>query len=286
MPRRDGRSQYTGRACAVAGLCMAGCHATGSPWPERNSIHRHDAVWELYHITGSFYDWLIDGQHQIIPPRSWLLVPPGMSHGERGAALAPGRLHWFHFDRHPAALLSDDQRDHTRLAQRFTAAAGTIIAAASTAEPLLDAVIAGLAGGDDGLRTIRVQTALRQVLLAWLDDAGGRRPAALDPLRRVAATIDSDPADDWTVDQLARRHGVNPSTFTDAFAAVIGLTPVAYRSCRRVIAAKQLLETGTSPIATIATRLGYATAQHFATVFARHTGLSPSAWRRRFQGGD
>jgi AraC-like DNA-binding protein len=49
----------------------------------------------------------------------------------------------------------------------------------------------------------------------------------------------------------------------------------------RVDAAKRRMVTTQAPLAHIAADVGLATPQHFAQVFKRETGLSPSAWRAR-----
>ena len=51
-------------------------------------------------------------------------------------------------------------------------------------------------------------------------------------------------------------------------------------SCR-MEKAKDALATTDRSVAAIANDLGIATAQHFATLFRRETGMSPTAWRKR-----
>ena len=47
-------------------------------------------------------------------------------------------------------------------------------------------------------------------------------------------------------------------------------------------AAKELLTSSDARVSDIAQRLGFPSAQHFATQFKRETGLTPRAWRAHY----
>ncbi|WP_169512925.1 helix-turn-helix domain-containing protein [Actinopolymorpha alba] len=80
--------------------------------------------------------------------------------------------------------------------------------------------------------------------------------------------------------QLARTVGMSPTYLTTLFTAEIGLSPARYQRQLRTRRAEVLLAETDRTITQIAVDLGFSSAQHFATVFREHTGLTPRAYRR------
>jgi transcriptional regulator GlxA family with amidase domain len=88
---------------------------------------------------------------------------------------------------------------------------------------------------------------------------------------------------DVTVSELARAMSVSDRTLARRFVAAVGQTPLGYLQAVRLDAARALLEAGDMPVASVAAQVGYADASSFARLFGHGYGLSPSAYRRRFQ---
>jgi AraC-like DNA-binding protein len=59
----------------------------------------------------------------------------------------------------------------------------------------------------------------------------------------------------------------------------MGMAPGAWYTRRRIERAQERLREGGRAITEVAHELGFSSSQHFATVFKRHTGLTPGAWR-------
>lgn len=93
--------------------------------------------------------------------------------------------------------------------------------------------------------------------------------------------IEQNPANLPGIAQLARVAGMSESYFKIVFKKETGMPPVEYANWRRVEKAKRLLQASSFPVTSIAMDLGFATSQHFATVFKRLTGLSPTVFRER-----
>ena len=85
------------------------------------------------------------------------------------------------------------------------------------------------------------------------------------------------------VDQLARMAVMSPRTLARRFRDATGTTPMRWLTHRRVAAAQQLLATSDLPIETIARRVGMGTAANLRQHFRVATGMSPAAYRRRYQ---
>ena len=86
------------------------------------------------------------------------------------------------------------------------------------------------------------------------------------------------------VSRMAERSGLNTRTFARRFRAATGYQPIDYVQAIRVEEAKQMLETEEVGIDDIAAEVGYEDPASFRRVFKRRAGLTPAAYRRKFQG--
>lgn len=105
-------------------------------------------------------------------------------------------------------------------------------------------------------------------------------PAAVQAMR----VLESRPAQPWTVSGLASELHVSPGYLARLFKSVTGLPPMAYLSQHRAETAAALLLRTDLPIGQIGRDVGWPDANLFARRFRAHTGLSPTAYRKRFTG--
>ncbi|MFF3963600.1 GlxA family transcriptional regulator [Streptomyces griseorubiginosus] len=88
-----------------------------------------------------------------------------------------------------------------------------------------------------------------------------------------------------TVADLADRAAVSPATLHRRFQSQLGTTPLAWLTAERVALACRLIERGEERLDVVAARSGLGTAANLRARVRRETGLSPSAYRRRFGPG-
>ncbi|MEU3253065.1 helix-turn-helix domain-containing protein [Streptomyces sp. NPDC006997] len=88
--------------------------------------------------------------------------------------------------------------------------------------------------------------------------------------------------DPLTVTDLADRAALSPATLHRRFRAQLGTTPLAWLTGERVALACRLIERGEERLDVVAARSGLGTAANLRARLRRETGLSPSAYRRRF----
>lgn len=91
--------------------------------------------------------------------------------------------------------------------------------------------------------------------------------------------LHASPERDWTVDDLARAAAVSRSTLSDRFTLLIGEPPMRYLTRWRMQLAQHLLRQSDISIASVATRVGYASEVAFGHAFKRYVGQPPVLWR-------
>lgn len=80
----------------------------------------------------------------------------------------------------------------------------------------------------------------------------------------------------------AHRVGMSLRNFVRRFKQATGDSPLIYLQKLRIAAAKRLLEGDHRTMQEISDAVGYQDVAYFRQLFQRHTGASPSAYRRRF----
>ncbi|ADB34020.1 transcriptional regulator, AraC family [Kribbella flavida DSM 17836] len=119
-----------------------------------------------------------------------------------------------------------------------------------------------------------------EAALLWADTQNPKATPIDDRLLRVIELIDRDLKADLDVARLARAANLSPSRFAHLFREQLGVTPQQFVERRRIEAARRLLELTTRPISSVAAEAGFPDPLYFSTRFRRHTGISPTAYRR------
>ncbi|MFI6563867.1 GlxA family transcriptional regulator [Streptomyces sp. NPDC050534] len=129
----------------------------------------------------------------------------------------------------------------------------------------------------------------RRLVFAAHRDGGQRqfveRPVPAvpeDSLAPLLAWAQERLGEPLTVADLAARAAVSPATLHRRFRAELGTTPLAWLTGERVALACRLIERGEERLDVVAARSGLGTAANLRARVRAGTGLSPSAYRRRF----
>jgi AraC-like DNA-binding protein len=132
---------------------------------------------------------------------------------------------------------------------------------------------------------------LIHLLRAWLAEESLRRPgtgwsaALTDPAIATALHhIHRDPAEHWTVEDLAKVAGLSRTTFSRRFTTLVGQPPLTYLTWWRLNTGARLLQDGDATLAMIANQVGYSSEFAFANAFRREFGVAPGRYRRHHRG--
>lgn len=206
----------------------------------------------------------------------FVLAATGLLDGQRATT------HWRYTDalarRHPAIEV---QPDHLYVD------AGSLITSAGSAAGI--DMLLHLVRRDYGAR---VGNLVAQRLVVPPHREGGQaqflpRPMAHDEKGRLARLMDhvrATPALAHTVATMAERAAMSPRTLQRQFQEATGMGPVEWLIRERIAIARDLLETGTLPLAQVAERAGFGSEESLRHHFRRLAATTPAAYRRQFGG--
>ncbi|OUM02682.1 AraC family transcriptional regulator [Variovorax sp. JS1663] len=124
-----------------------------------------------------------------------------------------------------------------------------------------------------------------EVLRLYMNEQGEGRTGWLagmgDRIVGSALTaLHGNPAQAWTLEELARTAGTSRSVLAERFQQLVGSAPMQYLTQWRMLLAANLLSRSNAPLARIAEDVGYQTDTAFSRAFRREYGCPPAAWRR------
>ncbi len=128
----------------------------------------------------------------------------------------------------------------------------------------------------------------RQHLYSMLFDFVSRYVAQLvnpDLIERVMPAkllIDEKYNEELSITDLAALCGLSETHFRRCFFTAFGMSPIAYRTKLRIERAKDLLLGSWYSVGDISTMTGFSDISFFSRFFTRHTGLSPTVFRREY----
>jgi AraC-like DNA-binding protein len=123
---------------------------------------------------------------------------------------------------------------------------------------------------------------VRQYLESLPPGQAGWLAGLRDPfVGKALSLMHGKPAQDWTIEVLAREVALSRSVLAERFTDLVGMPPMHYLAKWRMQIAAGLLSGGNTNIATIAADVGYSSEAAFSRAFKKAVGMPPSAWRHR-----
>ena len=118
-----------------------------------------------------------------------------------------------------------------------------------------------------------------ELVLAGAEGAGGRRTGTTNHpgIRRAMERLATDYREATSLDDLAKEARLSKFHFVRCFRQATGLSPHRYRKLLRVLAARRLLEQGSS-VAEAASQASFADASHLSRTFREWLGVTPGLW--------
>ncbi len=244
---------------------------------------RHASLLVLALPTRSDVEFNLDGQVLNVAPGQVITIAPGTVYVTDGNAQPRGELFWL------VGRVGDGRGQPLAEAVRRLADRSRLIWPAP--DPVADDLGRALAEPDDQRWTVTAArrslcaTAVFELLRAREEETAGPSRAVPPGVSRALAYVTQQLDRPLTVHDLITSSGMSPTQFYDAFAAATGTSPKDYILRAKITRARALLADPDRKITDICYRLGFSSSQHFAEVFRRYEGMSPSEFRRDVTGG-
>lgn len=110
-------------------------------------------------------------------------------------------------------------------------------------------------------------------------DTPSKQDSREEDIHEALTYIHAHLTEDLDINTIAKYIKLSPTTFNIKFKEQLGITPHAYISSLRVDTAKVLLKNPSYSITEIAYKLNFSSSNHFATVFKKHTGYTPTKFK-------
>ena len=100
-------------------------------------------------------------------------------------------------------------------------------------------------------------------------------------LKQITDWMAENISEEFNLERLAARAGLSKFYFNRLFKRAMGVSPSRHQINLRLDEAKRLLRETKKSVVEVALDVGYANPSHFAQLFRRETGLSPSNYRQQ-----
>ncbi len=106
------------------------------------------------------------------------------------------------------------------------------------------------------------------------------------PLGGLLDRLRSNPAEPWTIGQMAHTAVMSERTLARRFREETGQSPLAWLTGQRLALARDLLETTNLPMERIAEKAGMGSATNLRLHFTANVGIPPNLYRKQFRRAD
>ena len=122
---------------------------------------------------------------------------------------------------------------------------------------------------------------LERLLIRCFQETPENRVTPVDTrIEEACQYLSRNLSEEVNVEEVARHVCLSPSRLAHLFREQMGVNIVRWREDQRMILAKLLLQSTRTPIAKIASHVGYDDQMYFSRVFRKRVGTSPSEFRR------
>jgi len=245
--------------------------------------HMHQDIFEICLLERGAQSYFVGTDRYDLTGGDVFITKPGEVHGTGEEPENKGRLYWIEFKRIPSgqSFLGMTPQESQVIMRRLLALPERHFRNGDTLAPTFERIFSAHADRHNPLRSADVRNLLLRLILDTIAITGRKRahPCVIG-VQKALRHIEQNPANPPSVTRLAQVAGMSESYFKVTFKKETGMAPGEYANWRRIEMAKRLLRLSAHPITRLAMELGFATSQHFATVFKRLTGVSPKVFRQ------
>ena len=274
-------------ALGITEVVLLGRYCCHRPQPPLKA-HRHPGIFEVVVVDHGTQPFFIGPKRYDLQRGDILITHPDDIHGTGPESQARACFYWLEFRQNGKnrSFLGMAPRDSRLLINRFLNLSQRQFSNGGLLIPTFERILAANADKQNPLRTAEIQNLLLRLVLDTIAIAERRfGHRCSEGIQRVISYIEDHLNEPVSLPQLAEVSRMSESYFKIVFSRETGMPPGHYVLQRRIERAKDLLQTSTQSITKIAIEGGFASSQHFATVFKRITGLTPRSFRKHAREG-
>ena len=260
--------------------------SAGYPMPKPGPTFRFTGISTLFEVhyreRGDQY-WLLGDQTYHMEGGDLFVTMPEEVHSTGGHPVAPGVMYWFGVRLPPEGkgMLGLADKETSKIIRRLLNIPCRHFRATRRIKPLLAEILQLHYSPETFMRTVCMRQSMISLLLEVIKAAEGHASSCVsERMVEITRMIQNDPGQKYQLRDLARHAHLSLSRFKSRFKAETGVSPWLFIVEAKIEAAQKRLAAGNEPISQMATSLGFASSQHFATVFKRITGIPPRAYRK------
>ncbi len=238
-----------------------------------NSIPHSHYFSELFYVVSGKGTFLLDGQTFQIEANDLIIVPPNTEHTEQSLDASP--LEYIVLGIEGITFLDTDL-SNSRIIYNYSKKAELL--------NILNMILEEVRCESPGYSLVCQH--LLDVLLIQIIRCQKLVPASISAVKmnrecgQVKQYLDSNYADNISLDSLAAFTHVNKYYLAHAFTKYAGLSPISYLNAKRLQVGMELLESTDHSIAEIAASIGFSSQSYFSQVFKKETGMTPNNYRK------
>lgn len=250
-------------------------------WQQHQPPIRRPSGYPCYHwlqtISGAG-ELLLDGQTHVITAGMGFLLFPHDPH-EYHAIKEPWEVRWLTFD---GAYI-----DKAMLSLGFTGSCVLALSDSKSIENILQEII-HQAKISDGLNNLDLSALVYKFLTCLVKYSSFEDNRSLQQyyirLSPVLNYIREHYMEELSLEQLASCIGITPQYLCKLFREAFDISPFTYLAQYRIKKAKELLLMDkSSKVREISHKVGFSDVSYFCSLFRKHEGITPSAFRKTHQ---
>lgn len=243
--------------------------------------HTHKNCYEFVFVEKGKAAWEVEGEEYETRSGDVFHTRPDERHSGRFNIIEPSKLWWLIFD-DPGSYdswlgISREETEHIRDSLlELPRIIHNVYGASDHLQKLKQAVV-----NDEALSALRARHYIMQIVLMLMEPERKVKVAEdlEDVILNLTHEMKAQPDMRVSMDRLAARVGVSTSHFHKVFRKVVKCSPYEFMERNRIESACRRLADTNESVTAIAFDLGFKTTQHFATVFRKFLGISPTQWR-------
>lgn len=275
----------TGRKCLLEEVPILGWASLSTALRLEIPPHSHEAYEIIYSARGSSDWWVGDSVYEL-RRGDLFLTRPGEQHGLVNAILTPSEHYGIQVEfTQERCLPGMSAVDAQSLSRALDAMQYRCFSASPDTRDCFRHILAEHRSPGP-YSTMLARTTLHALLVHLIRDQmlHGREQelshsARSSLIQEAVNQIDRQLDEPLSALGIITDGGISDSVFHRRFLAEVGLTPIEYRTQRRIVRAKAMLRENRQTVTEIALSLGFRSSQYFATVFKKETGITPGEYR-------